>query len=129
VRLSYLDESARQVLPEHAITLVDTHDLMHERAARFQPRGEEHDFAISAEEEAEALSLLDHMLAIQSVEALCYLRPLVTTPIGAEGLERGAGYAFIVYTTSEEAVQAIADLAEQPRLRKELAARAYSFAS
>jgi glycosyltransferase involved in cell wall biosynthesis len=41
-------------------------------------------------------------LKIKTVEALCYGRCLVTTPSGAEGLEDGAGTAFLMAHTSAE---------------------------
>lgn len=252
VRLSYLMEGAREVLPAHTVTMVDTHDVMHERQLRFHQHGEPHEIDISGAEEAAALAKFDYVLAIQkldavkfralvpgrnvivvghphpvvclpvrtegilrvifvgshsppnrraldaflaeiwprlwqlfpdrisltvyggicrtyaaipdvpgvrfagfaddldevyrnsdvvvnpvafggglkikSVEALCYSRPLVTTPIGAEGLEHGAGDAFIVYDTNDQAVQAISELIERPARREELAAKAHSFA-
>jgi len=41
-------------------------------------------------------------LKIKNVEALGYGRPLVTTSIGAEGLEEGAGMAFLVAENPQE---------------------------
>jgi len=67
-------------------------------------------------------------LKIKNVEALCYGKPLVTTSIGAEGLEQGKNKAFIVCDCPECTVKKISELIEKPNLRKNLAQKAYAFA-
>lgn len=49
-------------------------------------------------------------LKIKNVEALCHGKPLITTPVGAEGLEDGAGRAFVVATSTQGIVAALGEL-------------------
>lgn len=67
-------------------------------------------------------------LKIKNVEALCYGKPLVTTSVGAEGLEQGKDEAFIVCDCPDCTVKQISELIEQPSFRRTLAQKAYTFA-
>lgn len=85
VHLGYLIQGSRQLLPLHAQTIIDTHDVMHERQERFHERGEVHPFDISPEEEAAILRAFDTVIAIQKEDAR-KLRALVP---GAKVIEVG----------------------------------------
>ncbi|MBN1674081.1 MAG: glycosyltransferase [Kiritimatiellae bacterium] len=67
-------------------------------------------------------------LKIKNVEALCHGKPLLTTSAGAQGLEQGAGSAFLVGDTAESQRAALAALITAPARRRELGDRALSFA-
>jgi glycosyltransferase involved in cell wall biosynthesis len=67
-------------------------------------------------------------LKIKNVEALGYGKPLVTTTIGAEGLEHGINKAFLVSDHPKEAVKQLSTLITNEKLRKELSDKAYAFA-
>ncbi len=66
-------------------------------------------------------------LKIKNVEALCHGLPLVTTPLGAEGLE-GAGDALVVCQTPEEMRAALDRLVVDAEARQALAEDAHAFA-
>ena len=67
-------------------------------------------------------------LKIKSIEALGYAKPLVTTPIGAEGLEAGANEAFLIADTADEFAQSIIEVFSDDQLREDLSNNAYDFA-
>lgn len=67
-------------------------------------------------------------LKIKNVEALCHAKPLVTTPLGAEGLEDGAGTAFLVADTPAAFAAHVARLLGDASERRELSRRAHSYA-
>jgi len=67
-------------------------------------------------------------LKIKSIEALGFGRPLVTTTIGAHGLEAGAGHAFLVADDPPAMAMAIASVLQSPARRVALAEEAYRFA-
>lgn len=67
-------------------------------------------------------------LKIKSIEALGYSKPLVTTPVGAEGLETGIDKAFVVANTSEEFARSIIQLCSDSARYQDLAHNAYAFA-
>lgn len=67
-------------------------------------------------------------LAIKSIEALSYGKPLVTTPQGARGLEEGRDLAFLVGHTAEDFSRHIIHLFDDIDFRKKLSVRAYEFA-
>lgn len=74
---------------ERVLTVLDTHDVQHERADRFKAVGRPHQLAITREEEAEALSVFDTLLAIQPRDAatLASMAPdaeVLTIPHAAE---------------------------------------------
>lgn len=70
VTLAWLiDDSARSGKRQ---LLVDTHDLLSERNRQFREFGHEHWIRISPEEEAEALSQFDSVIAIQPHEAATF---------------------------------------------------------
>jgi glycosyltransferase involved in cell wall biosynthesis len=76
VRLAYLLDHGKDALPSGCLTLIDTHDVQHERQSRFHALGEVHDIDITPSEEARALALADAIIAIQSTDAT-KLRQLV----------------------------------------------------
>ncbi len=68
---------------------IDTHDLLHRRAARFRASGIAPPFEIEASEEAEALATYDALIAIQADEAgvmrrLVPDKPVLVVPHGLE---------------------------------------------
>lgn len=67
-------------------------------------------------------------LKIKNVEALCHAKPLVTTPLGAEGLEDGAGTAFLVAGSPAEFASHVARLLGDATERRELSRRAHAYA-
>ena len=68
-------------------------------------------------------------LKIKTVEALCHGRPLVTTAIGAEGLEHGAGSAFWLALDEEDFTRKLLELIGDPDLRSSLGKDAMKFAT
>lgn len=69
VRLAYVLDSCRAAIPKGCRTLIDTHDVQHERQERYHACGQRHDIDITAAEEARALSLADAVIAIQATDA------------------------------------------------------------
>ena len=67
-------------------------------------------------------------LKIKSVEALGYAKPLVTTAVGAQGLEAGAGQAFVLSRDDEDFVSAVLHLLRDAQARRQLAEGALEFA-
>lgn len=67
-------------------------------------------------------------LKIKSIEALGYAKPLVTTPIGAEGLETGTNEAFLLANTADEFAHSIIQIFSDGQIREKLSRNAYSFA-
>lgn len=67
-------------------------------------------------------------LKIKNVEALGYSKPLVTSPVGADGLEDISGYAFLVAEEPEEFSAHVVKLLTDQELNKTLAQRAYESA-
>lgn len=67
-------------------------------------------------------------LKIKNVEAICHGRPLVTTRVGAEGLESGAGHAFAVCNDDKALIRTIDLLIREPEQRERLARNARAFA-
>lgn len=67
-------------------------------------------------------------LKIKVVEALGYGKPLVTTPVGSEGMDDGVGSAFLVAADPEEFVAHCKHLAENARDRTELGKAALAYA-
>lgn len=67
-------------------------------------------------------------LKIKNVEALCHGLPLVTTPIGAEGIESGAGHAFLVADGEAEFERVLNQVVADAHLRQALSNAAYTFA-
>jgi glycosyltransferase involved in cell wall biosynthesis len=65
-------------------------------------------------------------LKIKSVEALCHAKPLVTTPVGAEGLD-GANNAFVICEL-ESMAEELASLISDRELRERLSNAALKFA-
>jgi glycosyltransferase involved in cell wall biosynthesis len=68
-------------------------------------------------------------LKIKNVEALCHAKPLVTTPLGAEGLEDGAGTAFLVADTPAAFAAHVARLLGDASERRELSRCAHAYAA
>jgi glycosyltransferase involved in cell wall biosynthesis len=67
-------------------------------------------------------------LKIKSLEALAFGLPLVTTPCGAEGMEEGAGRAFISASSGEAFCDAVVALCNNPEQAAGLARGAAEFA-
>ncbi len=67
-------------------------------------------------------------LKIKNVEALCHGRPLITTTIGAEGIEDGIGLAFIVADSIDFFSEALEELIKDPARRVRLAQAALVYA-
>lgn len=67
-------------------------------------------------------------LKLKTVEALCFTRPLVTTTLGAEGLEDGIGFAFLAHDSMEEFVQAVEGLIQDVSARRRMAEAAHTYA-
>jgi glycosyltransferase involved in cell wall biosynthesis len=68
-------------------------------------------------------------LKIKTVEALAFAKPLVTTPVGACGLEDGANRAFVVCTAPHEISKALIRLVAKPAERHALARAAHDYAT
>jgi len=67
-------------------------------------------------------------LKIKNVEALCYGKPLVTTSVGAQGIEEGSNNAFMLCDKYEDMYHCICSLIENEELRNNLSEKAYQFA-
>lgn len=67
-------------------------------------------------------------LKIKNIEALGYSKPLVTTPAGAEGLEKAAGKAFLVAESPQQFLKCITEVLSNNNLYRELSKNAYEFA-
>lgn len=65
-------------------------------------------------------------LKIKCVEALMYAKPLVTTQVGAQGLESGIGEAFWVATDEKDYVQKLVILLQNSEKRLELSRNSQS---
>jgi glycosyltransferase involved in cell wall biosynthesis len=66
-------------------------------------------------------------LKIKTVEALGFGKPVVSTPVGVAGLEKGIGWAFEVAESPQEFERKIADLINSPAAREELGEGALRF--
>lgn len=67
-------------------------------------------------------------LKIKNVEALSFGVPLITTGCGAEGIEQGAGRAFLVSGGKEEFIAMLDEVIQAPGLRMQLGREATKFA-
>lgn len=67
-------------------------------------------------------------LKIKNVEALCHGLPLVTTVVGSEGMEDGAGHAFLVARDSRDFTEKVLQLLRDVEMRKRLGRNALSYA-
>lgn len=68
-------------------------------------------------------------LSIKNLEALGYARPLVTAPVGADGLEDGVNSAFLVAADADEFSRNIVRLLLDGDFAHGLARRAYEYAA
>jgi glycosyltransferase involved in cell wall biosynthesis len=66
-------------------------------------------------------------LKIKSIEALGFGRPLVTTTVGAHGLEAAADSAFLLANRPAEMARALASVLREPATRAALSAAAFQF--
>lgn len=66
-------------------------------------------------------------LKIKSIEALGYAKPLVTTPVGAEGMEPGAGSAFLLARDEIEFADCVKRLLSDKELYEKVCAVAHEF--
>jgi hypothetical protein len=67
-------------------------------------------------------------LKIKTVEALASGKAVVTTPCGADGLERGAGSAFVMASDMRQLATEVVALLQEPERRRLLERRALEFA-
>ena len=67
-------------------------------------------------------------LKIKNVEALCNGKPLVTTTVGAEGLEHGIDDSFFVCDTPESTFSKLSELIDNSDLRSKMSEQTYAFA-
>ena len=67
-------------------------------------------------------------LKIKTVEALCHGKALVTTSVGADGLEEGAGKAFIMTDDMKKFGKEVVRLLKDDKAREELEKNALEFA-
>lgn len=67
-------------------------------------------------------------LKIKNVEALCFAMPVVTTSLGAEGLDNAADHALIVADEDDAFISAAVGLLRDPQRRADLASAAETFA-
>ena len=68
-------------------------------------------------------------LKIKNIESLGCAKPLVTTSAGAEGMEDGAGKAFLIANSPEEFVRKITDTLSNIDKYENLCSNAYQFAN
>ncbi len=68
-------------------------------------------------------------LSIKNLEALGYARPLVTAPVGVEGLEDGAGSAFLVAADADEFTRHNVRLLQDAEFAGQLARHAREYAA
>jgi glycosyltransferase involved in cell wall biosynthesis len=68
-------------------------------------------------------------LSIKNLEALGYARPLITAPVGVDGLEDGAGTAFLVAADDEEFGRHAVRLLLDPDFAGRLARHARDYAA
>lgn len=67
-------------------------------------------------------------LKIKTIEALAFGKPLVTTSIGAAGLEEEKGKAFLIADSAEEFSDKVLQLLRSPKLSGEVGERARQYA-
>ncbi len=67
-------------------------------------------------------------LKIKNIEALGYAKPLITTSVGADGIEDGAGKAFLVAESPDDYVKFISSIITDYNFHETLALNAYSYA-
>lgn len=67
-------------------------------------------------------------LSIKNLEALGYSKPLVTAPVGADGIEDGAGEAFVVAENADEFTAAVIKILTDGENARQLAAAAGRYA-
>ena len=67
-------------------------------------------------------------LSIKNIEALSYSKPLVTTSVGARGLEEGINRAFLVADDPEQFAQSIVSIFTENKLYQMLVDNAYEYA-
>lgn len=68
-------------------------------------------------------------LKIKNVEALCRGMPLVTSPVGAQGLRDGVGQAFLVADDADSMTKALCGLMRDAGLRRSLSGAAQAYAA
>jgi len=67
-------------------------------------------------------------LKIKNIEALGYSKPLVTTTVGATGMESGVEQAFLVADNAQDFSDAVIKILREPTLFYDLSNRGYDFA-
>ncbi len=68
-------------------------------------------------------------LKTKVVEALCYGKPVITTPVGAQGLGEAVGSAMLVANRPDEIARHLSHLLSDKARRRALAEAAYTFAA
>lgn len=106
VSLSYLADAARRSTASTPLLLLDSHDVMWQRAARFRDEGLRNWLEISPQEEAEALSSFDVIMAIQEEEAAEFRRlaPDITTVVCGHVIPSQLSAKRRCYSSSETGV-------------------------
>lgn len=84
--------------PATTAYLIDTHDLLHQRALRFRANGLQSALEVDAREEAEAFATYDAILAIhagdaETIRALAPEKPVLVVPHGIELPVPAPGFA------------------------------------
>jgi glycosyl transferase family 1 len=69
VELSYVARGLDNMTSHRPLLVIDTHDVIHERCARFKESGHAHWVQLTREEEADALRVFDVVVAIQDQDA------------------------------------------------------------
>lgn len=67
-------------------------------------------------------------LKIKNIEALGYGKPLVTTSVGAVGLESGSRTAFLVADTAQDFANAVIGILQHPSIKLQFSNKAFQFA-
>jgi len=66
-------------------------------------------------------------LKIKCIEALAHSKPLVSTPIGAKGLEKGKNKALFIINTEKEFIKKISKLFTNKQLYERTSKNAHNF--
>jgi polysaccharide biosynthesis protein PslH len=67
-------------------------------------------------------------LKIKNIEAMGYAKPLVTTALGAEGMEAGSGKSFLIAESAQEFAASILEIFLKAEVYENLSRNAYKFA-
>jgi len=67
-------------------------------------------------------------LKIKNVEALGYAKPLITSSVGATGLEDGAGQAYLLADDAQQFAQSVIEVLTDRKLNEKLSLQAHEYA-